>query len=418
MIKHQRFLITNFKPAATEGSQLYLLLTQEQDILAQAWNDRRNSLDKEIKSKVLEPAYNYLGQYYEIQDRIKERHRRESLLKKNEHQVQKVKNKDEVRVNCDRSRLDTSTSAFSDLNAELKRDIPILLSNTDVFFAPVMAQLFVLQNNFFGSFFSKTTEVIQSFVPQFGAIVCPMMAITPREKSSVSKQYLTTNENPYDGPPGGLAPLTLGQPNFNSPYNHSPSHNPSYNQPGYAQPSLAQTPTTSNPFSGGGRGGGGGAHYNPYTSPKGSSSPHLVGSVPLPTTPPTVYPTTSDPAPRSSGYNPFTSPVVQTPNPIQTPTPPPPNPISTPTTPITSPTSPGFNYHPEHASVVPPLPPSLPASNVRQARALWAFAGSGPNDLPFRAGDILVIHNTSGDWWEGELNGKRGMIPGNYLQLY
>jgi len=59
--------------------------------------------------------------------------------------------------------------------------------------------------------------------------------------------------------------------------------------------------------------------------------------------------------------------------------------------------------------------PTLPSH--KQARAMFDFVAQEVNELPFKTGDIITIHNTNGDWWEGEMNGKRGLLPSNYVQL-
>ena len=38
-------------------------------------------------------------------------------------------------------------------------------------------------------------------------------------------------------------------------------------------------------------------------------------------------------------------------------------------------------------------------------------------DMIIRINDVITIHSTKGDWWEGELNGRRGLLPSNYVQL-
>jgi len=67
----------------------------------------------------------------------------------------------------------------------------------------------------------------------------------------------------------------------------------------------------------------------------------------------------------------------------------------------------------------PPTPyrPPPPSPTVIKARALYPFSPSEANELAFNAGDTLIITNKSGDWWEAELNGRRGLIPANYVQL-
>jgi len=62
---------------------------------------------------------------------------------------------------------------------------------------------------------------------------------------------------------------------------------------------------------------------------------------------------------------------------------------------------------------------SPPQPNLQRAKALWSYNenGSEPNDLSFRAGDIIeVITETNADWWTGRLNGKQGLFPSNYVE--
>lgn len=61
-------------------------------------------------------------------------------------------------------------------------------------------------------------------------------------------------------------------------------------------------------------------------------------------------------------------------------------------------------------------PPAVPASSAR-ARANYAFTAGSQEELSFNAGEILTIHQRNGDWWMAELNGRRGLIPSNYVAL-
>lgn len=89
---------------------------------------------------------------------------------------------------------------------------------------------------------------------------------------------------------------------------------------------------------------------------------------------------------------------------------------------------------------VPPTPssrghsPGPPAYNgVGQAEALYEYTGTEENDLPFRVGDKITIleyvnnglqipqtlqrsETDSTDWWRGELRGKEGLFPSNYVK--
>ncbi|EMF13346.1 uncharacterized protein SEPMUDRAFT_148680 [Sphaerulina musiva SO2202] len=70
-------------------------------------------------------------------------------------------------------------------------------------------------------------------------------------------------------------------------------------------------------------------------------------------------------------------------------------------------------------------PPPVPVKRIGSTQstfvtALYDFEGQTADDLPFREGDkIRVIKKTDStdDWWEGEVNGKKGSFPANYVQL-
>jgi len=73
---------------------------------------------------------------------------------------------------------------------------------------------------------------------------------------------------------------------------------------------------------------------------------------------------------------------------------------------------------PARAMPVPPArnrAPSLP--NQIRAQALYDFVPAESNELGFKIGDIIVIHKQSGEWWEGEVGGRRGLLPSNYVKL-
>lgn len=69
----------------------------------------------------------------------------------------------------------------------------------------------------------------------------------------------------------------------------------------------------------------------------------------------------------------------------------------------------------------PPMPgrpgPAPPRRPGEQARALYAFNPEAPTELGFQPGQVLNIISKNGDWWEAEFNGRRGLIPANYVQL-
>jgi amphiphysin len=107
--------------------------------------------------------------------------------------------------------------------------------------------------------------------------------------------------------------------------------------------------------------------------------------------------------------------------------PPPPAPPSGPS-PLLTPSSYGGSRTPSSSSInsdavkkkkPPPPPPPKPSVSPKPefVVAKYDFAGESQGDLAFKAGDrIKIIKKTESteDWWEGELNGSRGMFPRNY----
>jgi len=82
---------------------------------------------------------------------------------------------------------------------------------------------------------------------------------------------------------------------------------------------------------------------------------------------------------------------------------------------------PPYQAAPHHAPAPSPATRQLPVAPSKpaliKAKALYDFNPQEANELGFRIGDIVTIHKQSGDWWEGELNGRKGLLPSNYVQL-
>jgi len=55
---------------------------------------------------------------------------------------------------------------------------------------------------------------------------------------------------------------------------------------------------------------------------------------------------------------------------------------------------------------------------VGMCRALYAFYGETESDLAFQEGDVIILldKDDPSGWWKGELNGKVGFIPTNYVE--
>lgn len=69
----------------------------------------------------------------------------------------------------------------------------------------------------------------------------------------------------------------------------------------------------------------------------------------------------------------------------------------------------------------PPIPVKrFPSTQTQYVTALYDFEGQNEGDLAFSEGDrIKVVRKTGSvdDWWEGELNGRTGSFPANYVEL-
>lgn len=51
------------------------------------------------------------------------------------------------------------------------------------------------------------------------------------------------------------------------------------------------------------------------------------------------------------------------------------------------------------------------------ARAKFSFQGETEMDLPFRQGDVIrILGKPFPDWWEGEINGRKGLFPANFVE--
>lgn len=70
---------------------------------------------------------------------------------------------------------------------------------------------------------------------------------------------------------------------------------------------------------------------------------------------------------------------------------------------------------PPVARSAPPVP--APAAAQPVATALYPFQGQDATELSFQAGEKIVVTRQLGEWWEGELRGRRGLFPANYVKF-
>jgi signal transducing adaptor molecule len=91
---------------------------------------------------------------------------------------------------------------------------------------------------------------------------------------------------------------------------------------------------------------------------------------------------------------------------------------------------PSTEAHAQAAPSVEESPPSLPPASlptsaapsaevygVTRVRALHTFEPTEPNELAFDKGDIIkVVNREYKDWWRGQLRGRTGIFPVNYVE--
>lgn len=64
-----------------------------------------------------------------------------------------------------------------------------------------------------------------------------------------------------------------------------------------------------------------------------------------------------------------------------------------------------------------PTPKPQASQPLARAQALYPFQGQDHTELTFQYNDIIVVYRQGGEWWEGELNGRRGLFPSNYVKM-
>lgn len=78
----------------------------------------------------------------------------------------------------------------------------------------------------------------------------------------------------------------------------------------------------------------------------------------------------------------------------------------------------GLSISPAPAQSVINNNTGLRVSPKLEARAIWDWESEDPNDLSFRAGDIIeIVKETNADWWTGRSkSGKQGLFPATYVE--
>lgn len=64
---------------------------------------------------------------------------------------------------------------------------------------------------------------------------------------------------------------------------------------------------------------------------------------------------------------------------------------------------------------LPPIPNVSKNKTNLLCRVLYDYYSEDQNELTIKEGDIIRVLSTENDWWIGELNGKTGQFPSNYV---
>ncbi|KAI8818072.1 amoeboid myosin I-like protein [Fimicolochytrium jonesii] len=65
---------------------------------------------------------------------------------------------------------------------------------------------------------------------------------------------------------------------------------------------------------------------------------------------------------------------------------------------------------------LPPPPPPKKAA-LPTCRALYDYEASEADELSFKANDVIsIINQDDAGWWQGEVNGRKGLFPANYTE--
>eukprot|EP01104_Vermistella_antarctica_P014730 TRINITY_DN468_c1_g1_i12.p1 TRINITY_DN468_c1_g1~~TRINITY_DN468_c1_g1_i12.p1 ORF type:complete len:489 (+),score=132.63 TRINITY_DN468_c1_g1_i12:152-1618(+) len=390
----------------------YQKITGEVDAL-------RVAFEELIERDVRAPIAEYLGQYSLVQSRINERGRRLNDMDRYKTDLAKAMHKGEVesKLCMIREKVDIVAHAYAEINAELLRDIPRLIEDRHLFFDPLFASIADAQV----AFYEQASRVMTQMGGEFDGVDRHgyrehQRVITEVDASSYARPVLTMGGAGYSGSGGG---------------HQDEGTYPSQPQLGMSAPGPLQLTDgstagiasghLSQPTLGG---------YQPPVS-AGLSQPVLGMGAPLQ---PGIAPVgglgaggltaeqqlaqlqqqqllqqqqfqlqqqqlLQQQAQQQAAQQQAAAAAVAVPMAAAS----------------LMPGSGAFAMPATPAPAPPVVAAAAPAMSIK-AKALYPFAGQDGTELTFNFGDIITIVGKNGDWWEGELNGKRGLLPANYVQ--
>jgi len=150
---------------------------------------KKGALDNSLNAVFLIPLNSYQGQYREMNDRIKERNRREQEMYKCIEQRDKYQKNNDARFNASEQRVTASTQAYEELNKEIIDDVPKLIADAEIFFMPLLNQLILNQAQFWALMAQHSAATAAQVDPAKAYIPQIEPVITSKQTSSMTRKY-------------------------------------------------------------------------------------------------------------------------------------------------------------------------------------------------------------------------------------
>lgn len=347
-----------------------------------------------IESRIVEPAQELLKIIQSIRKMSVKRHHKQLDLDRHQNSLAKYQNKkernakDEEKVYKYENDVAIAQQEFDYYNEMMKTELPILFQLEAEMVKPLFISLYYMQLNVFYTlasrmeemkipYFDLSSDIVEAFHAKRGDIEERADAIgITNFKLGHAKAKLDYTRRRFEMQNAGNTP--------GSPYD---SGTPTYSPPSYGGPpasTAAYTPTTATSY--------GSAYTPPTTATTGYGDAYGVntsinekeGGYP-------GYGATPAAAPAAAAAPPYGA-------------------------------APAYGNTPlANVAPVPSAPPAVaPAAASETCTALYDYTAQAAGDLTFRAGDQIAIVQRTADqngWWTGELNGLRGVFPGNYVNL-
>eukprot|EP01133_Synstelium_polycarpum_P004207 gene4207-4902_t len=390
------------------------------------------------------PLRQYLSQFREIRERLAELDLRRLDMDRyfRDYSIKANKGKDATSLAKTEAKHAKTKQAYQDLSDELMNDMPYLFNDRQELYNPTFAAFINKSAEMFRGAAMATSRVVPvvQHVNEYD-VISHSWVITPIDVSSMSKNVRSSSvftQKNYSSPNTG-ATSPQSRPRASTMGSTSSPFEPTPPPPSHEAPvSFNKYPSPQPP--------------QPYQPPQQAYQPTPPQSQYQQPAPIQLQKTTSPiPVQQHNNHNPATISTSPQPN-AQTRVAPTPVQLQKTTSPNLSPAKPnqpmiikpaaGATYgtafsgpgrgvsgtqapKPNFNGSTPaanpnsgralPKPASKPsAPSIAQGEALYDFTGEDSTELTFKKGDKISLHTTSGDWMDGELNGRKGLVPANY----